>query len=413
MRGLGSGWQTTRRTVVWLTAGALLILPYPFVLWWKAERLPPFFPPQLEALDRRVWSHGAEVLFLDRYRAFHQGIVDLRTQWRDEQSRWWPTDNTQRLQTTYQHLLKEGTVLLEASKEKKSTQHEHLTNALESERRQVTRLRALTGIFDVRRNLRALSVTEGLLNQAATRLQQDRHDQASILLNQAKHSLLPVESQAMAQMERYEAPAQLAKWNHWVANTLDWSSTTGGTAIVVLKAPRQLLLYQHGKPVRRFPIELGFSGLQDKLQEGDGATPEGQFRILQKKGPGATKFHKALLLNYPTSEHRRRFQEAKIRGVVSTHRAIGGLIEIHGQQPNGNNTTNGCIALDNADMDVVFHLAKEGTPVTVVGALHADNWVVKALHDITAHSRHRISLPEKSGSVRHSQRRLAENRLNG
>jgi hypothetical protein len=118
-------------------------------------------------------------------------------------------------------------------------------------------------------------------------------------------------------MERYGATAQLAKWNHWVTNTLDWASTTGGTAIVVLKAPRQLLLYQHGKPVRRFSIELGFSGLQEKLQEGDGATPEGQFRILQKKRPGATKFHKALLLNYPTSEHRRRFQEAKIRGVVS------------------------------------------------------------------------------------------------
>jgi len=213
--------------------------------------------------------------------------------------------------------------------------------------------------------------------------------------------LMPVETQAMAQMERYGAVAQLAKWNHWVASTLDWSSTTGGTAIIVLKAPRQLVVYQHGKPLRRFSIELGFSGLQDKVQEGDGATPEGQFRIIQKKGVGATKFHRALLLNYPTSEHRRRFQEAKVRGVVASHRAIGGLIEIHGQPPNGNNTTNGCIALDNADMDVVFHLVKEGTPVTVVGALQSDNWVVKALHDITEYTHHRIALTAESGSARH------------
>jgi len=392
MGGLGSGWQRAKQLAVWLPAGALLILSYLFVVWWNTDRLPPLFPPQLEALDHQVWSHGADTFFLERYRAFHQGITNLRTQWRREQSRWWPTADTQALQTTYQQFLYEGTALLEAAKHQKSTQHQQLTTALDSERRQVTRLRALTGIFDVRRNLRALSVTEGLLNQAAVRFEQDRDDQARLLLLQARESLLPVESQAMAQMERYGAVSQLAKWNHWVAQTLAWSSTTGGTAIVILKATRQLVLYQHGKPLRRFSIELGFSGLQDKVQEGDGATPEGQLRIVQKKETGATKFHKALLLNYPTSEHRRRFQEAKVQGVVAAHRAIGGLIEIHGQQPNGNNTTNGCIALDNADMDVVFHFAKEGTPVTVVGALQADNWVVKALHDIAEHTRHRITL---------------------
>jgi L,D-peptidoglycan transpeptidase YkuD (ErfK/YbiS/YcfS/YnhG family) len=401
MRWWGSGWQQAKRPAVWLTAGALLILSCLFVAWWKADRLPHLFPPQVESLDQQVWSHGAEAFFLERYTSFHQGITDLRTQWRREQSRWWSTADTQAFQATYQQLLQEGTALLEASKHQQSTRHQQLTTALESERRQVNRLRALTGMFDVRRNFRALSVTEGLLNQAASRLQQDRHNQARILLVQTRESLSPVESHAMAQMERYGAMAQLAKWNHWVASTIDWSSTTGGTAIVVLKAPRQLVLYQHGKPLRRFPIELGFSGLQDKLQEGDGATPEGQFRTLHKKGPGATKFHKALLLNYPTNEHRRRFQEAKVRGVLAAHRAIGGLIEIHGQQPNGNNTTNGCIALNNADMDVVFHFAKEGTPVTVVGALQSDNWVVKALHDITEHTRHRIALPAESGSTRH------------
>ncbi|MDH3503921.1 MAG: L,D-transpeptidase [Nitrospirota bacterium] len=401
MQWWGSGWHPAKRPAIWLTTGALIILSSLFVAWWNADRLPPLFPPQLESLDRQAWTHGAEAFSLERYTAFHQDITDLRTQWRREQSRWWPTADTQTLQTTYQRLLHEGTDLLEASKHQKSTRHQQLTTALESERRQVNRLRALIGIFDVRRNLRALSVTEGLLNQAASRFKQDRDDQARILLLQARESLLPVESQAMAQMKRYGAASQLAKWNHWVASTLKWSSTTGGTAMIVLKASGQLVLYQHGKPLRRFPIELGFSGLQEKIQEGDGATPEGQFRILQKKEAGATKFHKALLLNYPTSEHRRRFQEAKVRGVVAAHRAIGGLIEIHGQQPNGNNTTNGCIALDNADMDVVFYLAKEGTPVTVVGALQSDNWIVKALHDITEHTRHRIALPAESGSVRH------------
>lgn len=398
MRGWGSGWQCAKRPPLWLAAGALLILLSLFVVWWQTDRLPTF-PPQLESLDRQVWTYGGEDSFLERYLSFHQGIINLRTKWRKEQLRWWPNADPQTFQAMYQNLLEEGATLLEDAQRQTSTRHRQLSSALEAERRQVTRLRALTGVFDVRRNLRMLSVTEGLLNQAASRLQQDRDDQARILLGQASGALIPVESQAMLQMKRYGAAAQLSKWNDWAASTLGWSSTNGGTAIVVLKAPRQLLLYLHGKLLRRFSIELGFSGLQDKLQEGDGATPEGQFRILHRKGAGATKYHKALLLNYPTSQHRRRFQEAKIQGVLASNRTIGGLIEIHGQQPNGNNTTNGCIALENADMDVVFQLTREGTPVTVVGALQADNWVVKSLHDITEHILQRKILTAEYGSV--------------
>lgn len=401
MRGWGSGRQPAIRPAVWLGAGAFIMLSWLFVAWWQADRLPTKFPPQLESLDHQAWSHGAEAYFLERYRAFHQDIINLRTQWRREQVRWWPTANTQTLQATYQNLLEEGSNLLKTSQHEKFTRLQYLKTALESERRQVTHLRTLTGSFDVRQNLRALSVTEGLLNQAASRLQQNHDEQARLLLEQARESLVPVESQAMAQMERYGTASQLAKWNHWVTSTLDWSTRTGGTVIVVLKASRQLVLYRNGKPLRRFSIELGFSGLQDKLQEGDGATPEGQFHILQKKGPGSTKFHKALLLNYPTNEHRRRFHEAKVTGRLGTHRDIGGLIEIHGQQPNGNSTTNGCIALHNADMDAVFHLAKEGTPVTIVGALQPDNWVVKVRGAISDHTRQRIALPIGSPTFRY------------
>ncbi|MDT3778304.1 L,D-transpeptidase [Nitrospira sp. MA-1] len=400
MRWWGSGRQPAKQPAVWLAAGALIMFSFLFVGWWKADRLPQIFPPHLELLDQQVWSHGAEAYSLERYRAFHQAIIDLRMQWRREQARWWPTADTHTLQATYQNLLQEGSALLEVSKHQKSTRHQQLTTALESERRQVTRLRALTGIFDVRRNLRALSVTEGLLNQAASRLGQDPDNHAHILLGQARDSLAPVEAHVMAQMKRYGTLSQLAKWNLWATNTVDWSSRTGGTAIVVIKASRQLVLYRNGKPLRRFYIDLGFSGLQDKLQEGDGATPEGQFHIQQKKGPGSTKFHKALLLNYPTNEHRRRFQKAKLKGGLTARRGIGGLIEIHGQQPNGNSTTNGCIALSNTDMDAVFHLAKEGTPVTVVGALQSDNWVMKALGNITDHTRQRIALPTDSLTVR-------------
>ena len=48
---------------------------------------------------------------------------------------------------------------------------------------------------------------------------------------------------------------------------------------------------------------------------------------------------------------------------------IGGMIEIHGGGGKGVNWTDGCIALENKNMDIVFKLAQSGTPVTIVGSV--------------------------------------------
>ena len=51
------------------------------------------------------------------------------------------------------------------------------------------------------------------------------------------------------------------------------------------------------------------------------------------------------------------------------HAKIGSLIEIHGDGGRGIDWTEGCISLTNAEMDVVFKIAKEGTPVTIIGSM--------------------------------------------
>ena len=48
---------------------------------------------------------------------------------------------------------------------------------------------------------------------------------------------------------------------------------------------------------------------------------------------------------------------------------IGGLIEIHGNGGKGIDWTEGCIALTDKEMDIVFKIVKVGTPVTIIGSM--------------------------------------------
>ncbi|MCA9420333.1 MAG: L,D-transpeptidase, partial [Nitrospira sp.] len=80
-------------------------------------------------------------------------------------------------------------------------------------------------------------------------------------------------------------------------------------------------------------------------------------------------------------------------------RSIGGLIEIHGEGPNNEDATNGCIALENSAMDDVFDRVKAGTPVTIVGALNQDNDVVNTLRRLEAHIQQRTERWHKTRTL--------------
>jgi murein L,D-transpeptidase YafK len=195
----------------------------------------------------------------------------------------------------------------------------------------------------------------------------------------------PVEVLLIRQMSRYTNGQKIAQWKRWVEDTVERSRQMGGLAIVVVKASQEFRLYQNGILRQNYPANLGFSGLQDKLYEGDGATPEGIFHIVQKKREGETKFHKAFMLDFPNPLQQRQFQVAKTKGFVPANRRIGGLIEIHGQWPGQRDLTNGCVSLDNAFMNKLFPLVSVNTPVVIVGALDPTNSVSEALAPIHHH----------------------------
>jgi hypothetical protein len=166
---------------------------------------------------------------------------------------------------------------------------------------------------------------------------------------------------------RYTADEQLETWARWIEQTRQWSRRSGRLAVIVYKEKNRLQVLSQGEPVLDYPVDVGANGIGPKLQQGDRATPEGRYRIVLKKGPGQSLYHKALLLDYPNAEDRRRTAEAGRDGRLRRGADPGGLIEIHGDGGRGRNWTDGCVAVSNADMDVLYERLEVGAWVTIVG----------------------------------------------
>ncbi|HZH33181.1 MAG TPA: L,D-transpeptidase [Pyrinomonadaceae bacterium] len=150
--------------------------------------------------------------------------------------------------------------------------------------------------------------------------------------------------------------------------------------VVVSKSKRQLLLYAGGAGgavVRTYRIALGANPVEDKVREGDGATPEGDFYVCVKNA--RSNFYLSLGLSYPNAEDAERGlrdklitraeRDAIVRAIRNKRRppwdtALGGEIFIHGGGTDGD-WTRGCVALANEDIREVFDALPLGTPVRV------------------------------------------------
>lgn len=128
-------------------------------------------------------------------------------------------------------------------------------------------------------------------------------------------------------------------------------------------ARRLLLLGADGATLRSFSnIQLGDAPLGQKRFEGDERTPEGRYVI--DHGNAGSAYHLSLHISYPDASDR---AYAEARG-----RSPGGQIFIHGQ-PNSlasgrveGDWTDGCIALSNAEIEEMWALVGDGTPIEIV-----------------------------------------------
>jgi len=169
-------------------------------------------------------------------------------------------------------------------------------------------------------------------------------------------------------LARFDDPANLELWRDWIESALRVSRRQGSVLLVVVKEQHRLDVYRAGRLERSMPVDLGANALRQKLRQGDRATPEGTYRVVQKKNFGASVFGQALLIDYPNAADRRRHQQARTSGAIPRGAGIGSLIEIHGKGGRGTDWTDGCVAPSDEDMQWLFGRTAVGTPVVIVGS---------------------------------------------
>ena len=194
----------------------------------------------------------------------------------------------------------------------------------------------------------------------------DFHKAAQIL-ETARKLLEEAENYAETRMKDYFD--DFGKWKSLYDEAIAVSLKNKNTLIVVDKLSHELRLYKDGRLRSSYIAEFGPNWIGDKNHQGDQATPEGSYRVVKKKERRQTRYYKALLLNYPNGDDLERYRSNVRRGVIPSHVDVGGLIEVHGHGGQGFNWTNGCVALNDKDMDAVYRQVQVNTPVVIIGSL--------------------------------------------
>jgi len=134
--------------------------------------------------------------------------------------------------------------------------------------------------------------------------------------------------------------------------------------ILVEKRARKLTLWYAGNAVRAYRVSLGRVPDGDKRHRGDGRTPEGHYWIDGRNG--RSRYHRSLHISYPSFVDEREAEEAG--------RSPGGAIMIHGlpagagwigKHHAGLDWTQGCIAVTNEEIDEIWELVSDGTPIEI------------------------------------------------
>jgi murein L,D-transpeptidase YafK len=138
--------------------------------------------------------------------------------------------------------------------------------------------------------------------------------------------------------------------------------------VVVKKSQRRLELHNNGRVIREYQIALGGSPDGHKFREGDQRTPIGDY-MLNWRNPNSN-FYKSIHISYPNE--RDKFVSKQLG-----YSNPGGMIMIHGlpnyvqseslrQQYAGRDWTQGCIAVQNHEMDEIWTMVRDGTPIRIL-----------------------------------------------
>jgi len=153
----------------------------------------------------------------------------------------------------------------------------------------------------------------------------------------------------------------------------------------ISKTSQTLFAYRGANLIARIPTDLGYNFFADKERRGSNGdpdhwrTPEGEFFVASKNS--TSQFYKALVLNYPNAEDAKRGMEGDLitrqqyESIVAAEETfsmppmnteLGGWIEIHGEGTGlRKNWTQGCVAVQNVQLDRLWDIVDVGTPVLI------------------------------------------------
>jgi len=148
------------------------------------------------------------------------------------------------------------------------------------------------------------------------------------------------------------------------ANSLN-SSGMQADYILVEKSLKHLTLFNDDRPIKTYNVALGRNPKGPKLTEGDLRTPEGRY-IVDSRNPDS-KYHLSLHISYPNEI------DLQITGIAGV--SPGGDIMIHGTGEEyawmGTfhdviDWTDGCIAVTNEEIEEIWKLVPDGTPIEIL-----------------------------------------------
>jgi len=189
----------------------------------------------------------------------------------------------------------------------------------------------------------------------------------------------------IARITRIQRSSQLAAFLVAVLVFAVPAQAAGDRCVVVDKAKRAVSAFEHGRRLATYPASFGIDPVSDKRKAFDCATPEGLYFVSYKKD--VTRFHRTLGLSYPGLGDAEKAlacglisipEFRRIRDAVRKSRpgpcgtGLGCGIAIHGGgvfrqfgEYRERDWTEGCIALNNPDMEKLFALCRLGDQVVI------------------------------------------------
>jgi lipoprotein-anchoring transpeptidase ErfK/SrfK len=155
-----------------------------------------------------------------------------------------------------------------------------------------------------------------------------------------------------------------------ISSSRSSSKPVGIVRIIIDKSDYELKVYDEKGWYATYPVVFGTNTLADKCMEGDKCTPEGSFKIANKRRH--EKWSHYMGFDYPNKESLAKINELKRKGVIPKNASPGGGVGIHGTWPNDDfmidrysNWTNGCVSMKNSDVTDLYNYVPVGTTVII------------------------------------------------